>query len=122
MVLRTAYLRVVQLVTGVLVAVLLGIHLVIMHLGAILDFFGVNFAEPTSWVSMIGRASQGIFAALYIALLGVGLYHALYGLRNIILETTSSAKIGRIVTRVIIVFGIIFFAGGTYVPVALLAR
>ncbi len=117
----STYLRLTQLVTGVLVAVLLGIHMVIMHLDAILGFFGVDATEQTAWASMIDRASQGIFVALYVALLAVGLYHGLHGLRNIILEVTPSIKTGRVVTWIIIVAGIIVFIWGTYVPVALLA-
>ena len=118
---RNTYLRFLQLVTGVLIAVLLAIHILIMHLDAILDFFGVDTIEPTSWESMMGRAIQGIWVGLYIALLAVVLYHALIGLRNIILELAPSARTERIVTWVIIAFGIIAFIGGTYVPVALLA-
>jgi len=117
---RNTYLRLLQLVTGALIAVLLGIHIVIMHVDAILGFFGVDAAKPTSWGAMIERASQGIWAGLYIALLVFVLYHAFNGLRNIILELTPSVKTGRIVTWVIIAFGIIAFIGGTYVPVALL--
>jgi succinate dehydrogenase / fumarate reductase membrane anchor subunit len=109
------------MVTGALIAVLLGIHLVKSHLDDILGFFGVNAAEPTSWESMIDRASQGIWVALYIALLAVGLYHGINGLRGIILETTPSAKTERIINRAFIVFGIIVFIGGAYVPIALLS-
>jgi len=50
---RNTYVWFLQLVTGVLIAVLLGIHVVIMHLDAILGFFGVDMAEVTSWESMI---------------------------------------------------------------------
>lgn len=118
---RTTYLWLLQLVTGVLIAVFLGIHMVIQHLDAVLDFFGVNAAESTSWASMIDRASQGIWVGLYIALLAFGLYHGINGLRGIILESTTSVKTGRIITRVLIALGIIFFIGGTYVPIYLLA-
>jgi len=116
---RRTYLWLLQLVTGVLLAVFLGVHMVIMHLDAILGFFGVDAAEPTSWEPMIERAGQGIWVVFYIALLAFVLYHGLNGLRNVILELTPSAKTERIVTRVIIAFGIIAFIGGTYVPVAL---
>ena len=115
---RNTYLRFAHLITGILIAVLLGIHMVVMHLDAILGFFGIE-AEPTSWSSMIERAGQGIWVGLYIALLAFVLYHSLNGLRNIILELSPSPKTERIVTRVIIAFGIIAFIGGTYVPVAL---
>lgn len=118
---RNTYLRLLQLVTGILIAVLLGIHIVIMHLDAILGFFGVDVNGVTSWGSMIERARQGIWAGLYIALLAAVLYHALNGLRNVILELTPSARTERVVTWAIIAFGIIAFIGGTYVPAALLA-
>ena len=116
---RNTYLRLLQLVTGALIAVLLGIHIVIMHLNDILGFLGVDATEPTSWGAMIERASQGIWAGLYIALLAVVLYHALHGLRGIILEVTPSVKTGRIITWVLIVVGIITFIWGSYVPIAL---
>lgn len=116
---RNTYLWLLQLVTGVLIAVLLGIHMVLIHLDDILSFFGVDAAAPTSWESMIDRAGQGIWVSLYIALLAVGLYHGINGLRGIILEATPSAKTERIVTWVLTVFGIIIFIGGTWASVYL---
>ena len=118
---RNTYLWFVQLVTGVLIAVLLGIHMVLMHLDTILDFFGVNVNDPTSWQSMIGRSREVIWAGLYIALLAVVLYHALNGLRNVILELTPSVRAERIVTWAIIALGTIVFIWGSYVPIALLS-
>ncbi len=117
---RNTYLWLLQLVTGVLIAVLLGTHMVTMHLDTVLGFFGVDATKPTGWAAMIDRASQGIWVGLYIALLAIGLYHGLNGLRGIILEATPSVKAERAITWGLIVFGIIFFIGGTYVPVALL--
>ena len=90
---RNTYLWLLQLTTGVLIAVLLGIHMVLMHLDAILVFFSINATDPTAWGPMIERASQMIWVVIYIALLAVVLYHAGYGLRNIILEVTKSAMI-----------------------------
>ena len=116
---RNAYIWLLQLVTGVLIAVFLGIHLVLQHLDAVLGFFGVDVADSTAWASMMGRANQGIFVALYIALLVVGLYHGINGLRNIILETTPSVKVKNIITWSFIVLGIGVFAWATYVPIAL---
>ncbi len=113
---RGTYLWFVQLVTGVLIAVLLGIHMVVQHLNAVL-----GTTDPTAWGSMISRASQGSWVALYIALLAFGLYHGINGLRGIILELTSSVVTGRVVTWSLIVIGIVVFIWGTYVPVALSA-
>jgi len=118
---RTTRLHLLHMLTGVLIAVLLGIHMVRLHLDSILDWFGVDTADSTSWESMIARASEGIWAALYIALLAVALYHALYGLRGIILELTPSAKGGRIIIWSFIIIGICVFGWGAYVPLHLLS-
>jgi len=115
---RDTYLRIWQLFTGVAVAILLGIHIVMLHLTRI---FGASAADLTSWESMLGRARQGTLATLYIALLAFGLYHGLYGLRGIILELSPSPTTMRVINWVIIVLGIIVFIGGTYVPIALLS-
>ena len=118
---RNTYLWFIQLVTGVLIAVLAGIHMVWMHLDAILGFFGVDMGDTTSWYSMIERSREIIWAGIYIALLAVVLYHAFNGLRNIILELTPSARTERIVTWAIVTFGILVFIWSAYVPIALLS-
>jgi len=118
---RNTYLWFIQLITGVLIAVFLGLHMVVMHLDAILGFLGVDVTSSTSWTSMIERSRQTIWAGIYIALLAVVLYHALNGLRNIILELAPSARTERIITWTIIAVGIIVFICGSYVPVALLS-
>ena len=116
---RSTYSWLLQIITGVFIAVLLGIHMVLQHLDAILDFFGADTVDLTGWAPMIERADQGIFVALYIALLAVGLYHGIYGLRNIILETTTSARVRNIVTWSFIILGVGIFAWATYVPIDL---
>jgi len=118
---RKTRLHLVFMLSAVVIAVLLGIHMVVLHFDGVLSFFGADATEPTSWSSMIGRSMQGIWAGLYIALLAFALYHALYGLRGIILETTASAKTERIINRVFIVVGVIVFIWGSYVPIALLS-
>ena len=118
---RTTRLHLLHMFTGVVIAVLLGIHMVLLHLDAVLGFFGVDATEPTSWQSMIARASQGIWAGIYIVLLAVVLYHALYGLRGIILELNPSVRTERIITWVFIIVGIITFIWGSYVPIFLLS-
>jgi succinate dehydrogenase hydrophobic anchor subunit len=117
---RYTYLWLMQLVTGVFIAVLLGIHMVMQHLKDILLFFGVNLNDPTSWNSMIERSQQAIWAGIYVALLAVILSHALNGLRNVILELTPSPRTERVITGAILAFGIIVFIWASYVPIALL--
>ena len=118
---RSTRFHLLHMLTGVLIAVLLGIHMVIVHLDDILGFFGVNAAEPASWQAMIERSSQVVWAGIYIALLAFVLYHALYGLRGIMLEVMPSARAGRVITRVFIIAGIVIFIWGSYVPLALLS-
>lgn len=117
---RATRLHLLHMLTGVLIAVFLGIHMVRLHLDSILDWLGVDTTASTSWESMIDRASEGIWAFVYIALLAVVLYHALYGLRGIILEWKPSVKTGRIITWSFIIIGIGAFGWGTYVPLDLL--
>jgi succinate dehydrogenase hydrophobic anchor subunit len=112
---RTRF-HLIHIVTGVLIAVFLSIHIVRLHLDDIL-----NTNDPNSWESMMSRATDGMWAALYIALLAVALYHALYGLRGIILELTPSARAGRVTTWCFIAIGIAAFGWGAYVPIHLLS-
>lgn len=116
---RHTYLWLAQLVTGALLFVFLGIHMVMMHLEDILGFFGIEIHEPTSWGSMMERAGKGSWLAFYILFLAFVLYHGLNGLRGVLLELPLSAKIERVINWATIALGIIAFALGTYVPVAL---
>jgi succinate dehydrogenase hydrophobic anchor subunit len=113
---RTTRFHLLHIVTAVLVAVFLGIHMVRQHLDAVL----YDSEDPSSWASMMDRAGDGLWVALYIALLAVALYHALYGLRGIILELAPSARASRIVTWSLIAIGVAAFGWGTYVPIHLL--
>jgi succinate dehydrogenase hydrophobic anchor subunit len=118
---RTTRLRLLLMLTGVLIAVLLGTHMVVIHLDSILGFFGAETTEPTSWESVMGRSGQGVWVALYIVLLAAALYHALYGLRGIIVEVTTSARLKRVISWAFIAIGVVAFAWGAYVPLALLS-
>jgi succinate dehydrogenase hydrophobic anchor subunit len=63
---------------------------------------------------------MGVWAGLYIALLAFALYHALYGLRGIILEVTPSGRAEKWVNAGFVVVGIIIFGWGSYIPLKLL--
>lgn len=68
---------------------------------------------------MMERAHQGSWVGIYIALLAFGLFHALNGFRNMLLETNLSMSAMRVLTGLIIAFGVIFLILGTYTPIAL---
>lgn len=118
---RATRFHLLHLLAGILIAVLLTLHLIATHLDSVLDFFGVEVSDPTSWTSMMDRASDAAWVGIYIALLAAGLYHALYGLRGIILELTPSARVARIVNWSFVIIGIAVFGWGTYVPIHLLS-
>ena len=118
---RNTYLQLIHMVTGVFIAILLGIHMVIMHLDAILGFFGVQITHVTSWDSMMGRARQGLWVGIYIPLLALALYHGLNGLRNVLIEVIPSATGKRVMTWILIIVGIVFLVLGIYAPVVLLS-
>jgi succinate dehydrogenase hydrophobic anchor subunit len=100
------------LMCGLGLLVVLGIHMGIQHLNHVL---ATGDPDPTSWQSMISRAIDGSWVVVYILLLAFVLYHALYGLRGIILELTTSQRAVRVINWVFIIGGIVVFAWGTYV-------
>ncbi len=116
---RQSHLWVLQIITGILIAFFLGIHLVSMHLENILKFFGIEIYKPTSWESMLERARENFWLIFYILFLAFALFHSLNGLRRVILELSPSAKTERLITWIIIIIGIVVFALGTYVPITL---
>ena len=116
---KNTYLQFAQMITGALVAVLLAIHLVAQQSAVILGLMGIQVANPTTWASMMERAHQGSWVGIYIALLAFGLFHALNGLRNVLLETNLSTGAMRVLTGLIIAFGVVFLVLGTYAPIAL---
>ena len=111
---RSTYLWLFQLVTGAILGVFLGAHMVMMHLDNILDFFGVEISHPASWTSIMDRADQGFWLGFYIIFLALVLYHGFNGFHGIILELAPSPRTQRIVTRAVITFGVLAFVLGTY--------
>lgn len=97
-------------------AIFLGIHMVVQHLNHIL---ATGDPDPTSWASMINRATQGGWLIIYILLLVCAIFHALYGLRGIILEMVSSNKLIHAVNWIFITGGIALFIWASYVPISL---
>jgi succinate dehydrogenase hydrophobic anchor subunit len=119
---RNTYLQLLQMASGAIVGILLLIHIAVQRLDVILGYFGVKVNDPLAFSSMMERARQGSWAALYIALLAFALFHALNGLRNMLLETNLSPSAMKVWTVIIISAGIIFLALGIYTPLVLLGR
>jgi succinate dehydrogenase/fumarate reductase cytochrome b subunit len=111
-----------HILTGILIFGLLGTHLVVLHLDSVMGLFGNTGLDPASWNSMIERSRQIVWVGIYISLLAVVLFHALYGLRGIIFELNPSPTAERWISRSFIVIGTLIFIWAAYVPLYLIGR
>jgi succinate dehydrogenase/fumarate reductase cytochrome b subunit len=108
-----------HLIAGVVILVLLGLHMVTMHIGELTGLFVANpTVEPTAPVNSMARDSHIGFSIGYILLLGIALYHGLYGLRTILLELSLSETAGKVLTAFLVVIGLGLFSLGTWAAIA----
>lgn len=109
-----------QLLTGVVILGLLGLHMVIMHLGGALGLAVFNPAgdHPVDWANVAHRARQAFFTVTYVLLLAAALFHGLNGLRNIVAELAPKPRLERAVSAALKVLGGALFVLGTWAAVA----
>jgi len=103
-----------HMTAGVVIFFLLGLHMLIMHVGGITHLFTPNGGEATSKVNSLFRDGQLFFAVTYVLLLGLALYHGLYGLRTILFELTLKPAIEKAVSFVLLILGLGLFGLGTW--------
>jgi len=84
-------------ITGFLILITGATHLIANNL------VGFNWIKDTLWYPM----SQGVFLAAV-------LYHAMNGLRVILVELFPGSSSGKIISIILTVVGIIFFVFGLY--------
>jgi len=108
-----------HIIAGVVILVLLGVHMCIMHLGAILGALGIGTAEATAAKVVFQRSQEALFMLTYIILLGAALYHGLYGFRTMLFELSLSKGMQKTINRVFATAGVALFAYGSYAAVAL---
>lgn len=101
--------------TGTAILVLLGIHMSIIHLDILLDWFNAGGEDATEWVKVVARGRLLSFAIVYIVLLATALYHGLYGLRTILFESGVKPGIHRIISILLLFTGICLFTLGAWV-------
>jgi succinate dehydrogenase hydrophobic anchor subunit len=112
---RTSYFRLLQLITGVAVFFLIAVHVSAVRLDNFAGIFGVDVEEPTSWGSVMDRAVSTGWASFYIILLAVAIYHALYGLRVVLMELPLPPVIARSLNYIMIGIGVAVFGYGTFI-------
>ncbi len=104
-----------HMAAGVVIFVLLGIHMLIMHTGAITHMAVVDrAAEATAKVNSQARDANPLFTFTYILLLGTALYHGLYGLRTILFELTLKPALEKAISVLLLLLGLGLFGLGTW--------
>jgi succinate dehydrogenase / fumarate reductase membrane anchor subunit len=99
---------------GVVVLVLLGLHMVIMHLDALIGVFNPAGGHPIDWNNVVERTRSGAFMVTYILLLGAALFHGLYGFRNIVFELHPGPGLKRAINAVLVIGGLGLFGFGAW--------
>ncbi len=105
---------------GIVILILLGLHMAIMHLDAILKLTPLNPAggEPIDWKNVVARGRMIFFPVTYVLLLGAALFHGLYGLRNILFELNPKAPLKGALSILLIAAGLGLFVLGTWSALA----
>jgi len=100
---------------ALLLVIMLGFHMVMMHMHALLGFFGLHLGDVLEYSSVMGRAASPLWTLYYIIFLAVALYHGLYGFRSILLETFPGSNAITIINSFVLIVGSIAFIYGTYI-------
>ncbi len=108
-----------HMAAGVLIFVLLGLHMTTMHMGGLTGLFVSHPGEESiAPVNSQARDGRLLFTAGYIILLGVALYHGLYGLRTILFELTLRPSTEKSVSVVLVLLGLALFGLGAWAAIA----
>ena len=103
-----------HVLAGLVILVLLGLHMTIMHLEAIVGIFNPAGGHPVDWANVAARAKSAFFAVTYVLLLGAALFHGLYGLRNILFELNPPPGLKRALGVLLLVVGLGLFVVGSW--------
>jgi succinate dehydrogenase / fumarate reductase membrane anchor subunit len=106
-----------HMAAGVVIFFLLGLHMLIMHLGGTTHLFVPYAGEAVSRANSLFRDGRLFFTVTYILLLGVALYHGLYGLRTILFELTLKPAVEKAISFVLLVIGLGLFGLGTWAAI-----
>jgi len=107
-----------HMAAGVVILFLLGLHMLIMHLCGTTHLFAPLGGEAVSKANSLFRDGRLFFTVSYILLLGVALYHGLYGLRTILFELTLKPVVEKAITFVLLVVGLGLMGLGTWAAIA----
>jgi len=107
-----------HMTAGVALLFLLGLHMLIMHMVGTANWFAPYGTEADEMKNSLFRDGKLFFTVTYIFLLGIALYHGLYGLRTMLFELTLKPAAEKTITAVLLVVGLGLFGLGTWAAVA----
>jgi succinate dehydrogenase hydrophobic anchor subunit len=104
---------------GLVILVLLGLHMVVMHLESVVKLPSLNPAggEAVDWKNVAARGQMAFFSVTYVLLLGAALFHGLYGLRNILFELNPRTGLKTAISVTLLLMGLGLFFVGTWAAV-----
>ncbi len=108
-----------HMAAGVVIFVLLGLHMATMHAGGLTGLFVSHPGEESvAQVNSQARDARALLTGGYILLLGIALYHGLYGLRTILFELSLRPGAEKAVSAVLLILGLGLFGLGTWAALA----
>lgn len=107
-----------HMAAGVVILFLLGLHMLIMHMGGTVHLYAPEGGEAISKANSLFRDGKVFFTVTYVILLAVALFHGLYGLRTILFELTLKPAAEKAVSAILLVLGLGLFGLGTWAAIA----
>jgi succinate dehydrogenase/fumarate reductase cytochrome b subunit len=90
----------------------------VAHDGGTVHLYAPEGGEAISKANSLFRDGQLFFTVTYVILLGVALFHGLYGLRTILFELTLKPSAEKAVSAILLVLGLGLFGLGTWAAIA----
>lgn len=106
-----------HMLAGMAILILGGLHMLIMHFDSFIGVFNWHKGGALAWENVLERSRLLFFTITYVLLLGVALWHGLYGLRTILFELGIGPGLQRAVNVVFWIGGVALFAVGTWAAV-----
>jgi succinate dehydrogenase hydrophobic anchor subunit len=111
---ETTWLWLLKIVTGVLLVILLGIHLVVNH------FVAEN--GLLTYADVVAYYQNPIIPIMEIGFLAIVVTHSLTGLRGIVLDLKPSRNFLRVFDIILVIAGISVVAYGIWLVLVIVSR
>jgi succinate dehydrogenase / fumarate reductase membrane anchor subunit len=99
-------------VSALVLVVLLGIHMGLMHLPGLLGQINPAWSDPLAWAQVSERGRSAVTTGGYVLLLGVALFHGLYGVHTMLTEFFGGERAERRIAAGCWIAGIALFVIG----------